>query len=185
MKGTFFLKVGLVFILASCFTFLLKNGEQFFSSFNNDYLLSRIVIENVDETYKDFNSKVSTYKDDMSTFYDSLDFYYDDFVRKNRVMVANLSVVEKDLSKLEKPALKLYENCRYEVEDEDTAKMCSIYKENLKGVVDSYNKLVEDYNHVLDSFNAFAEGYGYNDRVVPNYESKMSTGLLKIYEEIK
>lgn len=184
MKGTFFLKIGLVFLLASFFTFIIDNGEAFVDAFNNDYLLSRIVIDNIEDVYDDFNENVSKYKDDMTTFYGSLDYYYDDFVKKNRAMTAYLGVVEKDLVKLEYPSLKLYENCKYDVEDDNSNKMCEAYIENLKGVVTSYNKLVDDYNSVLDSYNVFVIGYGRDDKAVPYYESKMSTKILKIYEEL-
>lgn len=184
MKGTFFLKLGFVFILASVITFGVKYGDNYFEAFNNDYLLSRIVVENVESTYQTYNERVSKYKDDMTTFYGSLDFYYDNFIRKNRAMTTYLREVEKDIRALEGPALKLYENCNYDVEDEEKIKMCESYKANLKGVIDSYNKLVLDYNEVLDSFNGFADSNGRSGDKVPPYESVMSEKILKIYEEI-
>lgn len=184
MKGTFFLKIGFVFIIASVITFAVKYGDNYFEAFNNDYLLSRIVVDNVESTYKSYNEGVNKYKEDMSIFYGSLDFYYDNFIRKNRAMTTYLREVEKDLRNLERPTLKLYENCNYDIEDDDTKVMCENYKTNLKGVIDSYNKLVEDYNEVLDSFNGFAESNGRANDIVPNYESVMSDKITKIYEEM-
>ena len=184
MKGTFFLKIGLIFIIASVVTFSIKYGDNYLEAFNNDYLLSRIVVGNVEDNYKDFTEGVNNYKGDMSIFYDSLDFYFDNFIRKNRAMTTYLKEVENDLKKLEHPSLKLYENCKYEVADEDIVNMCENYKTNLKGVIDSYNKLVDDYNEVLDSFNGFANSNGRANDVVPNYESVMSEKLIKIYEEM-
>ena len=185
MKGTFFLKIGFIFIVASVITFTIKYGDNYIEAFNNDYLLSRIVVGNVEDNYKDFNEGISTYKGDMSVFYDSLDFYYDNFIRKNRAMTTYLKQVESDIKNLESPSLKLYENCKYDIDDEDTNAMCDSYKTNLKGVIDSYNKLVVDYNEVLDSFNGFAKSNGREGDVVPSYESMMSEKILKIYKEIK
>lgn len=184
MKGSFFLKIGFVFIISSMIIYGVKYGGKYFDDFNNDYLLSRIVVEKVDDTYKIYNEGINKYKDDMTTFYGSLDFYYDNFIRKNRAMTTYLAEVEKDIAYLEGPALTLYENCNYDIDDEETKAMCENYKTNLKGVIDSYNKLVVDYNEVLDSFNGFAESNNRAGDVVPNYESVMSKKILKIYDEL-
>ena len=185
MKGTFFFKIGFVFILASLFTFSLNNSEEFITAFNNDYLLSRIVIDNVENIYEDFNKELANYKEDMTEFYGSLDYYYDEFDSKNKEMINHLDIVESDIVKLEKTSLKLYENCKYDIEDENTFKMCSIYKENFEGIISSYEKLVEDYNEVLGTYNSYVEAYGNYDKKVSSYESKMSERILKIYDEIK
>ncbi len=185
MKGSFFIKIGIIFLLSSGAVFAYKNADKLLNDFNNDYLLSRIVVGNIETTYSTYNETINKYKADMETFYGSLDFYYDNFIRKNRAMVTYLKEVEKDLKNLEGPSLRMYDNCKYEVDDEETLKMCENYKENLKGVIDSYNKLVVDYNDVLDSFNGFAESNNRANDVVPPYESQMSDKLVRIYEEIK
>jgi hypothetical protein len=185
MKGKTFIKLGVVFMVASFAVFGFKNADMYLTDFNNDYLLSRIVVNNIENNYEDFNNKVSKYKEDMTTFYGSLDFYFDNFIRKNRAMKTYLAEVEKDLKQLEGSSLRLYENCRYEINDEKTETMCKNFKINLDGVITSYQKLVDDYNQVLDSFNGFAESYNRKNDVVDLYESKLSDKLLKIYTELQ
>ena len=184
MKGKTFIKLGVVFMSLSFVMVGVRNADKIFNDFNNDYLLSRVVVSNVDNYYDEFNKNINNYKADMTVFYGSLDFYFDNFIRKNRAMVTYLTEVEKDLTKLENSALRLYENCKYDIEDEETKEMCKNFKINLDGVIKSYNKLVIDYNEVLDAFNGFAESNNRKGDVVPKYESKMSDKLLKIYEEL-
>lgn len=184
MKGSTLIKLGIVLMLASGALIFTKNADKFLSEFNNDYLLSRIVVNNIETNYNDFNKNVTKYKEDMTTFYDSLDFYFDNFIRKNRAMVTYLTEVEKDLKKLENSSLKLYESCRYDIDDEETKEMCKNYKINLEGVIESYEKLVVDYNEVLDAFNGFARDNNRKEHMVEPYESKMSEKLIIIRDEL-
>lgn len=184
MKGKTLIKLGVVFMSLSFVMVGVRNADKIFNDFNNDYLLGRVVVSNVDNYYDEFNRNVSKYKDDMTVFYGSLDFYFDNFIRKNRAMVTYLTEVEGDLRRLENSSLRLYENCKYDIEDEETQEMCRNYKINLEGVIKSYEKLVVDYNEVLDAFNGFAVSNNRKKDVVPKYESKMSDKLLKIYEEL-
>ena len=185
MKGSTLIKLGIVMMIASGAIIFTKNADKFLNEFNNDYLLGRIVVSNIETNYTEFNNNVTKYKADMTTFYDSLDFYFDNFIRKNRAMVTHLNEVEKDLKRLEHSSLKLYESCKYEIEDEETKEMCKNYKINLEGVIESYDKLVADYNEVLDAFNGFAKSNNRSEHVVEPYESKMSEKLIIINDELK
>ena len=118
MKGKTFIKLGVVFMSLSFVMVGVRNADKIFNDFNNDYLLSRVVVSNVDNYYDEFNKNINNYKADMTVFYGSLDFYFDNFIRKNRAMVTYLTEVEKDLTKLENSALRLYENCKYDREYE-------------------------------------------------------------------
>ena len=171
MKGSVFIKLGIFFMASSLIVCGAKTTDSALKDFNNDYLLSRIIITNTKDSYTDFNEQVSKYKEDISKFYDSLDFYYD-----------QASSVEKDLKNLEDISLELFNNCKYDIDDEEMSKLCKSYKTNLSNTVDSYEKLVDDYNDIIKMYNDYATLR--NKEIAKEYESKLSDKLTIINDKL-
>ena len=182
MKGSVFIKLGIFFMASSLIVCGAKTTDSALKDFNNDYLLSRIIITNTKDSYTDFNEQVSKYKEDISKFYDSLDFYYDQFIEVDKSIRDKATKIEKDLKNLEDISLELFNNCKYDIDDEEMSKLCKSYKTNLSNTVDSYEKLVDDYNDIIKMYNDYATLR--NKEIAKEYESKLSDKLTIINDKL-
>lgn len=182
MKGSIFIKLGIFFIASSFVVVGAKTTDSAFKEFNNDYLLSRIIVTKTKESYDTFNEKVSKYKEDISNFYDSLDFYYDQFIEVNKTISSKAKNIEEDLKEMEEVSLDLFNNCKYDIDDEEMNNICKSYKQNLSNTVDSYEKLVTDYNDLISMYNDYASLK--NKTIVKEYESKISDKLTVINDKV-
>lgn len=178
--GSKFIKIGIVFIFLAIMFIGFKNKEEIMEIITTGELLDRIIPNSVDSEYDRINDEYTKYEKDVEVFYSSLDYYYDNFIRKNRAMTTYLSEVETDLKRLERIILRTSKKCAKKSND-----VCYKIDEKIKGVVDTYNKIVVDYNLVLDSFNEFAKSNFREEHVVSNYKSILSDELLDIYDKIK
>ena len=79
MKGKTLIKLGVVFMSLSFVMVGVRNADKIFNDFNNDYLLGRVVVSNVDNYYDEFNRNglsdeewVNQYAklEDLDKFYD-------------------------------------------------------------------------------------------------------------------
>ena len=183
MKGSMFIKLGIFFMSMSLIVFGVKQADSLFKDFNNDYLLSRIVITDTKDAYTEFSDKVNDYKESISTFYDSLDFYYDQFLEKNKTFTKNAENVEQSLNALEYSALELFSDCKYDIDDDEMTNICKMYKTNLNNTMDSYEKLVIDYNDIIKQYNEYASYK--NKEEAKLYERNISSKLSTITENIK
>ena len=182
MKGSWLIKIGMLLMTSSLILSGIKNTDKALKDFNNDYLLSRIIVHSTEESYSVFKDKVTKYKEDITEFYDSLDFYYDQFDEKHKEIKSHLEEVEEDYASLEEVSSKLYENCKYDIEDANQSEKCEAYKSNLINLVSSHSKLIDDYNDIINMYNEYASTY--NKEKIAKYEGQSSDKLGDIKREL-
>ena len=137
MYGKALIKSGITFILGAFLMMSINTVYAEIDSYNNDVLLSNMVIDNIKTNYKEFNDKAKMYKDNLNTTYDSFNFYLDDYNTKGVIASNNVSNLRKDMIDLRESSLALYKYCLYNINNIETKSMCKAFEDNYKGIVSS------------------------------------------------
>ena len=183
MYGKAFIKSGITFILGSLLMMSINTVYAEINSYNNDVLLSNMVIDNIKTNYKEFNVKANEFKDNLDTTYDSFNFYLDDYTVKGEIASNNMSNLRNDMINLKDSSLALYKYCLYEINNVETKSMCKTFEENYKGIVKSYKLVLNDYNDILDQYNVYALSKSMD--IVDKVNVDLPVTIDKIYDKIK
>lgn len=183
MYGKALIKSGITFILGSLLMMSINTVYAEIDSYNNDILLSNMIIDNIKTNYKEFNTKANTFKDNLDTTYDSFNFYLDDYNIKGEVASNNVSNLRNDVIELKENSLELYKYCLYEINNNETKSMCKAFEENYKGIVSSYKLALNDYNDILEQYNVYAVSKSMDK--VDKLNVELPVTIDKIYDKIK
>ena len=157
MYGKALIKSGITFIIASLIFMSINKVYAEIDSYKYDVSLSNLIVYNIKENYAEFNKEANDYKTNLDAVYESFDFYLEDFNTKSLIVLNNIDNVNKTLDSLEDASYNMYKYCIYNINNEETKSMCSTFKTNYLGIVNSYKKMLEDYNNIINQYNNYAE----------------------------
>ena len=157
MYGKTLIKSGITFIIASLIFMSINTVYAEIDSYKYDVSLSNLIVSNIKENYVQFNQEANDYKSNLDEVYESFDFYLEEFNTKNPIVLSKIDNVNKTLEKLEDASYNMYKYCIYNINNEETKSMCSTFKTNYLGIVNSYKKMLEDYNNIIKQYNNYAE----------------------------
>ncbi len=183
MYGKALIKSGITFILGSLLMMSINTVYAEIDSYNNDVLLSNMVVDSIKTNYKEFNAKANEFKENLDSTYDSFDFYLDDYGTKGEVASNNMSNLRNDVVELKESSMALYKYCLYGINNSETKSMCKAFEENYKGIVNSYKVVLSDYNDILEQYNVYASAKSMD--IVDKLNVELPVTIDKIYDKIK
>ena len=182
MYGKALIKSGITFIIASLIFMSINKVYAEIDSYKYDVLLSENIVNNIKYNYVEFNKEANNYKTNLDSVYESFDFYLEDYQTKNIVVMDNMNNTNKTLYALEFSAFNLYKYCLYNINNEETKSMCKTFEVNYLGIVDSYKKMLQDYNGILEQYNNYAMTRSLDK--VKKLDVKLPNTMETIYEKI-
>jgi len=155
-----FIGVGILLI---CIGFCIIGYKKFsflYDSYMADIDKSKEIVTIVDNDYKEFNSIISGYKEDIVLVSNSLAVYYDEFPNKNESILNNINNVKIKLESVNSINERMFDNCKYDLNNLLMEQQCETFSVNYNSMIDAYIEMVSEYNNFVEKYNEYAINNG-------------------------
>ena len=152
MKKVVMILVIVVIILAICFTLI----SVWVSGFQKDTEETKAMMNEILDSYDDFNSSVDEFSNKRNSFYGFKEnLYLEELATNTDGWNTFMNEYKEVFQKVYDTSEVLRENCTIEYGDVNVNSKCTTFKANFEAAVNYYISDVNSYNLIVDEYNAW------------------------------
>ncbi len=163
------INTGLALVLLGVSLLTIDNVSAYVDSFNEENQNKAVIKETIEKDYEGFIISLKYYKEEIPNIYGFYSEYYEDLAEKEMIYSTIMKGIEEKLENtISKTSnLKLY--CAHNFYESNILKKCQLYSENYGLMVESFIKLIVDYNERVEKYNNWANEH--NKKALEKYTS--------------
>lgn len=127
-------------------------------------------IESINKTYLVYNETSSKFKENLIKFYSINNSYFETMNEDNKITLEIIKEMENNLITVKELSNNINDDCK-DIKDNTIKTQYSIFNQNHEIMINTYVKMVYNYNNVIKEYNEWARIN--NHKMLDQYESNL------------
>lgn len=174
-----FIHLGIIFILIGFSLIAVDEVSAQIKNYYDDIEASKEIKKNVNDYYDQFKNKALDVKKEIVDTSSSFNIYFEDFTKSYITISNKMDNVKSKITDLDDISQKLFNYCRYDLNDSVMNNKCKSFKTNYKNMYNSFQTMVDNYNKIVNSYNTYATKKKLNSISPYQKEIEFSDNLIK------